>query len=296
MTTVENTTALVSTVIEAGPGGIITARDGYEYVVGQDDSGNWTLTSRETGTYTDAPLSTFDQTLNWRVVNEDEVETQSRADFFRSLPEGAILTMIGSSTRFIWIDRSRDDNGNNVFRLVDERWGDLLSFNAEEAENENDWQRVGEEVATPNTLRHIAMLLATRRENQGLTKSLDEVSAKLDRVIGDFNTVNEKLCEYGIERGYCEDFEYRISQWNEELNELELFGRPRQFTVGLRIAGMDDSPVFMVYPQARSEKEAREQVSKLGTRAILQQMLENNSYFDGLNFTIDGTEDDGYED
>jgi hypothetical protein len=300
MTTVENTTALVSAVIEAGVGGKIVARDGYEYIVGQDDSGDWNLTSaREDGAYQNEPVSNFDQNLNWRVVNSDSLgeftETVTRAEFFRSLPQGAIIRMIGSRTRYVWVGTARNDEGQTVFRLVDERWADLLTYSSGDEDRENDWERVDLEEATPNTIRHIERVLYLRDENRRYDQSLQALSDKLDRVMADFQIVNDKLCHFAVERGYCPDFEERISEWNRELKELELLGRERQFSIAMRIEGMDDSPIFYMYPQARSEKQAREQVSQMGTRAIIEQMLNNGNYFDGLRFTMTSVDDEGVE-
>lgn len=308
MTTIENTTQLVSAVIAAGVGGIVTAREGYEYLVGQDDSGDWTLTSQhEGGTYENEPLASFDANLNWSVVNSEALgeltETQTRAEFFRTLNPGTVLRMKTGRTRYIYFGFARNDDGDRVFRLVTERWVDTVDYSTEESELENDWEAVevnnngliSREIVDTNTIRHIELLLNTRRDNRSYSKSLDELGEKHEKVLADFTIVNDKLCEFAVDRGYCPDFEEVIGRWNRELKELELLGRPRQFSVALRIQGMEDSPCFMIYPTARSEKQAREAVSRLGTRAILEQMIANGSYFDGLVFEAVTSEDEGYD-
>lgn len=303
MTTIENTTELLATLEAAGVGSRIRHTSGAEYVVGQNDSG-WTMTNE---TWTNENWETFVKD-GWSVVNSESLgestETQTRAEFFRTLNQGDVIHMTGGRSRYLYWGTCRNDEGNRVFRLVTERWVDILDYNMDDSELENDWETIEttndngvirRESVDANVIRYIDLILSTRRDNRTYAKSVDEVGDKLDKTLADFQIVNDKLCEFAVDKGYCPEFEEVISRWNEELSTLELLGRPRQFGISLRIQGMDDSPWFTFYHTARSEREAREHVSGLSTRAIIEQMISNGSYFDGLRFEPAGYEDEGYD-
>lgn len=300
MTTIENTTELLPNVEAAGVGGRIRHTLGTEYVIGQDDSGNWT------GTYNG---DTYDIDMlvktGWSVVNSDSLgeftedetaaETQSRREFFRSINQGTILRMVGGRTRYVYVGQTRNDEGQRVFRIVSERYVDINDISADDAELPNDWERIetetGWETVEPAHFRTIEMLLNTRRDNRAYSKGLEELSATHEQVLTDFQTVNAKLCYWAVEREYCSEFERVIAGWNEDLVVLEVLGRPRNFDVALRIDGLENNQTFYISQQARSENEARQLVSEMSTRDILQKMIATHSYFDGLAFVVQGMED-----
>lgn len=312
MTTVESTTNLQDVVIAAGVGNRIRHTSGAEYVVGQSDSGEWNLTSPDDGIWTNEPLSTFISN-GWSVANsdslgefseddddDDEPEMVTRAEFFRTLDVGTIIRMTDGRTRYVYLGVCRNDEGERVFRLVDLRWGDALEYSESgnnDSESENDWAKIetetGWETVDPNHLRALQTIQTVRGDNRQWQKSVDELAEKQDRIMADFQIVNDKLCEFAVDKGYCPEFEEVIGRWNQELKELEILGRPRQFAVYI---GIPDTSVNMpIYVTARSEKQAQQDVSQMNTRAILEKMLADGSYFDGLRFNVLGLEDEGVD-
>ena len=299
MTTTE-TTQLEDIVRIAGNGGTIAhvGSNGAEYIVVHNDSGRWGLTSAgDDPFWINEPIESFIR-YGWAVVSEGERkedESLTTAQFFSSCNMCDIVRHDVSNDLYIFYGRMRDEKGDYVFRLYSTNWFDVLNVPVSEAELENnEWSRT-ENTVDRGHLDVIILLFGARKDRDTYCDGLASLNEKHQRVMDDLRVINDKLCEFAVDKGYCPEFEAVIGKWNEALQEVELLGRPRDFRITVKMNETDNPLYWDVYYTARSEREALQAVSHMSNRDIVRSLLDRGHCFEELSFFIESSEDEGVE-
>lgn len=237
----------------------------------------------------------------------DEVSAEPRIvttvlDFFRYLNFWTYV-QLGNGPTYVYVDCTTDEDGNLRPVLIHARYLSEHQMSVSELQEENNsdndygWHTVMVDGVDKTTtamerlaIRHIRTY---RTDIEELATRAESAEANLTATQKDFATVNEKLNEFAVDKGYCSDYEMYIGQWNEELTVSKLYGRPRTFYIYVKFedfpASVDALPVPV---EARSEDEARKMLKDMTPGQMIQAALNNGSYLYGYNPLIqqsDGT-------
>ena len=289
MTTIETlgTVNLTDACERAGVNGTIRRLD-QNFVVGQDFSGNWTL-SRFGG----APerITTY-LTDGWTVVstcNDGEEPTptpETVRDFFaNNVPLWTLVAPDHGRTRYVYTGIDWDSDGQEVIRLFHSRYfhdvelaTDTLALpNAYTIVNDDDGNPVECDQLSRQLIRQ---LRGNRADLERAQERYESTAERLAKAEQDFHTVNMKINEYANETQMCSDYERRIYGWNTDLVHLQLEGRTdRNFTfhVPVRLPALaGDNELFVSIDGRehgiRSPKQAREYVENMSNIEILRNL------------------------
>jgi hypothetical protein len=304
MTTIETTTSLIAACQQAGVNGVVR-REGHSYVVGQDDSGQWTLSSNNGPA---EPVATY-VTDNWTVVSttndgedlgEIEEPVETVRDFFvNNLNPWAFVQTEGGGTTFIFTGVDWDNNGKEVVKLIHSRYLNEVALQEDTLAAANAYEAVMEDGAiryADNIVRLLVRQLRTERASSEMwAKRYEDRAEKLSKAEQDLHTINRKINDYADSAQMCSDYERRIYGWNTDLvSDFQLEGRPgRDFTfhVPVHIPHLSEEQLWVTVDGRshgiRSPQQARGYVKLMGTTEILKNLYPNSA------IEIEITHDDG---
>lgn len=100
-----------------------------------------------------------------------------------------------------------------------------------------------------------------------LNVRLEEVRVQRDRVEADFRTLNNYLNDYADNKGYCDEYEKQLDEWNEGLHAMQLHGRIHEYEVEVECTFRYTHTVTV---EASSEQDAREQVEQMTASEVME--------------------------
>ena len=271
-------TQLADIVASAGDEGKIRHTSGSEYIVSVDNSGEYRLSSSDDGFWNNEPISTF-MPSGWSVIND----SQNVREFFDSIPVYSVVQVGNTAQNFVYMGYTYRHDENQI-SLVGPN-GSEAYLGADTHGNENRWRIVESTSIDSSHVEALKKIQELRREYASQATELGQIRAMHTNVIDDVQIINDKLCEYAVDKGYCPEFEEVIDRWNESLSVIELQGRPRDFDVRIKLGNSYAHQYLSI--SARTASEAREIVEAMSMREVMQTLVEAGCYFDDLEFEIE---------
>jgi hypothetical protein len=275
MTSLENPTVmtLANAVSLTGPGGKVAHSLAHvEYFVVEDNSRYFLM--RVDGTGELRSIEDFSDQESWYIPDP---ELGSVGTFFSTLSVGDIIRRDGSSIEYIWLGDCYDLDDQPVKRAFDINWLTNVDWSNDDLlqPNRDRWIKT-DRTADRLTLNLISQIEAQRGSIKNKVETIREQSREIAEMVKDFTVINDLLCEYAVEKGYCPDFEETISEWNEKTTRLKLLGRQRQWSVTVEIGGVTG---VLSVGKFRTEDEAINYVENMDKLDILKELIDQGHDF-----------------
>lgn len=149
------------------------------------------------------------------------------------------------------LERNWEEFGYNV----------VTQFN--DADDETAW--VLDNDATRAYIRlHESVMMRTQLE-----ADLHQANNELWMRKLDWTMINKKINDYANEVDMCYDYERRLELWNNDFRVEKLEGRPKDWTVGVKIPALSED-VFYVEIEATSPSKANELVAEMSVEELLE--------------------------
>lgn len=222
-------------------------------------------------------------------TDSESVATQTVSEFFDGIARRTIVVRENMETQYIYGGHARDDDARRVVALYHSQYGGRLTLDYDACQAENAWSVVEDESGGVKCVEPIVLnLMQSVYDRTVQVDELGEEVTKLQDRIGsatrDFDQLNKFLNEYADSDGvkFCEEYERRLEEWNESLAFFKLLGRPRDWTVGVRIREQYESRYINGYidVKAQSEELAKSLAAQLSPAEVFRLLAAHSSSFD----------------
>jgi hypothetical protein len=226
-------------------------------------------------------------------MTSTETDTRTVREFFGSIRSDAIVQDEFNNQYIVTGRYVYDVTGDYVVThvlLVDRDRGTVLKadYNAPNMFSvvTEDGVELQADPATWLLARGVSRQYQYNDENsQSDSQELARVTDERDKLRRDVTKVNEFINHYAVERGYCSDYEEKLSELNDSLEVVEFEGRQQDYDVAVQLTVTYD---IRIPRSASSESSVRDSVNNMDADDMFYEFVKAPGIgYDTIGFEID---------